>query len=127
MGESPTYGVKTRYWRTTIMATFDDAFKLEELPHARNPSYVDPQGMQRTYSMSGRSLGGVQTSFAALFLQAHEQALVLERPHDDKNSHEVFLWLSADEFKELEKPKSAPVLEEWICQLEYDYEIPHAQ
>merc|ERR1719221_1286323 len=104
MKDSPTYGVKTKYLRTTIKARLQPDFDLQSIPIATGNSHSEFDFHSRALRRRQcrpyccrQSISDTQVE-ACTILAKHSAAIILPTQSDTKSTHQVCLWLGDRDF-----------------------------
>lgn len=118
MKESPSYGIRTRYLRTTVKASLEPEVVLRTVSH-EDGSSIDVGAIKKATCSrfgciaSSRAASQLLAEAAAV-LQAQRSVVVVGCPSDKKCVAKVYLWLSEAELTTLSSEFAAPVMEQWV-------------
>jgi len=122
MKDSPSYGIRTRYLRTTVKADLVSTASLRLLHHHTasslcwNGSSVRVK-QQRCGLMCGFQQKRNQARATAL-LRTQCSALIISCPSDKKCAARIYLWLSESEFQTLSHEFAEPVIQQWVASID---------
>jgi len=118
MNASPTYGIRTRYLRTTFAATLDSDARLTMLVAPKGPLPLPAvSGIAWLFRRESRRYAAVQQQVAAV-LAEHREVAVLHCDKTNRASRKLYLWLTPEEFEVLSDEMATPIIEQWLSSLE---------
>lgn len=120
MYPSPTYGIRTRYLRTTFRAGFTSEPKLATVT-------APPASVQMAPLRRGR-LAELLRPAARFEAEKQERVLdvltssksvvVLRCNGDNRASRKLYMWLTSEEFDILSEEPAKPAIKQWLLSLE---------
>uniref|UniRef100_A0A7S0A2D9 Cyclic nucleotide-binding domain-containing protein n=1 Tax=Pyrodinium bahamense TaxID=73915 RepID=A0A7S0A2D9_9DINO len=122
MSPSPTYGIRTRYLRTTFQAVLAPGAKLSTVraPENLQPP-AQPSSFKKLFRPDVARASQVEQQTAAV-LAAHTSAVVLHCDETNRASRKLYLWLDKQEFEVLSHAMAKPVIQQWVASLEAERE-----
>jgi len=117
MNPSPTYGIRTRYLRTTFQAVLGPGAKLSTVPAPKTMQQpAQPSSFVRLFRPDVARASEVEQQTAAV-LAAHTSAVVLRCNENNRASRKLYLWLNRQEFEALSHAMAKPIIQQWVASL----------
>jgi len=128
MKQSSTYGIRTRYLRTTVTAWLSEFAKLKKIAlpvgfdefmnhyEAADDRFCATKLLNKLYLTAAARATGIARVRATQILTDVPDVVILA-PEDEDESLTLYLWLRPHDFEVLASEAAAPILKLWAQQI----------